>query len=113
MAAARLELYPSLHTTMTRAPDVRGFGDPVRARGIEPPLQHVAVHHHGTRKLAVALPLLNRPRVDHQRPGRHLRVKIVHFDTVQASTRVSQDPVDRRRWCEFGRLRVRPRESWL
>ena len=46
--------------------------DTVKTRWGEPPLQHVAVDHQSTRKLTVAVPLLDGPNVDHQRTGGRL-----------------------------------------
>jgi hypothetical protein len=44
----------------------------VRARGVEPPLQNVAVDDHRPRQLPIATPLFDGPGVDDGRTGRKL-----------------------------------------
>jgi hypothetical protein len=46
--------------------------NPVRARGVEPLLQNVAVDDHRPRQLPIATPLFDGPGVDDGRTGRKL-----------------------------------------
>ena len=58
VAAARLERVALVAHQDHHLVRVARLGDPVRAAGVEPPLEHVAVDDHGAGHLAVTLPLL-------------------------------------------------------
>jgi hypothetical protein len=68
----------------------------VRRGGVQPPLQDVAVDHHRARQLAVADPLLDRTRVDHERAGRLLAWQVLGVHPVEAGTSAGEECVDLR-----------------
>lgn len=58
--------------------------DAVLARGIQSPLEHVAVDHHGTEERAVTRPLLDRADVDDERARGLLVQEVLRLDALQA-----------------------------
>ncbi len=72
------------------------------ASGIETPLEHVAVKHHCTGQLAVALALLGRPGVHDQSTGCYLRRQFGGRHAVQPSPGLRQQLLHAARaalWC--------------
>ena len=72
-----------------------GLGKPVGARGVEPPLEDVAVDHDRPRHVAVGLSLGDRPDVHEECTGVESARHVVRLDSLQALARLREQVVDR------------------
>ena len=75
-------------------PVVRGRRNAVRRRGVQAPLQHVAIDDEGTRQAAVALALLPGADVHDQRPLPVSLEVLVGADADQTGSRLAQHLID-------------------
>jgi hypothetical protein len=57
--------------------------EPVGAGRIEPPLENVSVNDHRSRKIAVAVSLIDRPCVHNKGARRHLPLEIRRVNTLE------------------------------
>ena len=64
----------------------RGLGDVVGTGGIEPPLEGVAIHHHGPRQLAVTPAVLGAADVHHQGAGGLLARQVIGPHPIETAS---------------------------
>jgi hypothetical protein len=63
---------------------------PVGAGRIQPPLEDVSVNDDSSRKITVAVPLVDRPRVNNKGARCHLPLKIRSVNTLEAGAALKQ-----------------------
>jgi hypothetical protein len=64
--------------------------EPVGAGRIEPPLENVSVNDDRSRKITVAVSLIDRPCVDNKGACRHLALKIRSVNTLEPGAALKQ-----------------------
>ena len=69
--------------------------DAVGTGRIEPPLENVAVNDDRPRKIPVAVPLIDWPRVNNKGPRCHLALKIRSVNPIKPAAALQQQLVDR------------------